>query len=512
MRAAVLDLGSNSFHILVAEASEDGAITPILREREMLHLGAVVTEHGHIPDANADAAVATVAHFVELARRTGADPIMPVATSALRDATNGPEVVARLSEAAGTPVRVVDGETEARLGYRGVRASVVPRAEPVLVMDLGGGSLEFAIGEGDEVQWSATLPLGVGRIAASVVQNDPPTRKDRQRVQRHVDDALAPILRELERRDIGDVVAVGGTVRALARVIAVDAAEWLPASLNMFRVSAPRFDEWAERLSAMTYEERLAVEGMKDTRADHLHVAALIMSAVLERCGIADLVVSDWGMREGALRDAFGLPLPPSGEALRANAVRRLRNLFVAHDPHLDHVATLSLRIFDDLQELHGLGPEARVLLEHGALLHDLGEAIALRQHHKHSAYLIEHSEIRGFSPGEVGVLCSLARFHKSRGTKLDFPAYAALGTERREIVDKLLPLLQIADGLDRSRDQAVQDVTVTLVEDAVEVRLHGNELHTAFGEVLRKTDLFHRTYGLPVRLVDVDADDASAA
>lgn len=506
MRAAVLDLGSNSFHILVAEAGVDGAITPILREREMLHLGALVTQHGHIPRDAADLAVTTVAHFAELARRTGADPVMPIATSALRDASNGPEVVARLSEAAGSPVRVIDGETEARLSYRGVRASVVPREEPVLVMDLGGGSLEFAVGRGDEVEWGASLPIGVGRIASASVRNDPPTRKDRDRIREQVDAALLPILGALQEHQVGDVVAVGGTVRSLARIIAMDTSDWLPASLNMFRIPSVRFGQWAERLATMNNEERLAVEGMKDTRADHLHVAALIMAAVLDRLGIAELMVSDWGMREGALRDAFGLPLPASGDDLRTQAVQRLRNLFVAHDPHLDHVAKLAVRIFDDTSALHGLGATERDLLHHAALLHDLGESIALRGHHKHSAYLIEHSEIRGFSPGEVGIMCTLARFHKSRGINTKFPAYSSLRQDRKTVVDRLLPLLQIADGLDRSRDQAVQDVTLTVGQDAVQIRLHGQELHTAMPELLRKTDVFHRVYGLPVELVDLDA------
>ncbi len=512
MRAAVLDLGSNSFHILVAEASEDGAITPVLREREMLHLGALVTEHGHVPDEDADRAVAVVAHFTDLARRTGADPLLPIATSALREAENGPEVVARLSEAAGTDVRVIDGTTEARMGFRGVRASVVPGREPLLVMDLGGGSLEFALGRGDDVLWSASLPVGVGRIAARSVRNDPLSDGDRRRIREAVDEALLPVLRELEQHEIGDVVAIGGTVRALARVVAASLSDWLPASLNMFRVPAVRFGQWAERLANMDLDERLAVEGMKENRADHLHVAALIIAAVQDRLGIAELTVSDWGMREGALRDAFGLPLPETGSELRSAAVLRLRNLFVAHDAnHLDHVATLAVRLFDDLTELHGLGDAERELLRHAAELHDIGEAIALRGHHKHSAYLIENSEIRGFSPGEVGILCTLARFHKSRGIKSGFPAYAALRGDRQDAVQKLLPLLQVADGLDRSRDQAVHDVEMTVLEDAVEIRLHGEELHTAQPEVLRKTDLFRRTFGLPVRLVDVDATEGAA-
>ncbi len=505
MRAAVLDLGSNSFHILVAEAGDDGSISPILREREMLHLGEVVTTHGHVPDEHVRRAVETVAHFADLARRTGADPLLPIATSALRDAANGPEVVALLSEAAGAPVRVIDGETEAHFGYHGVRASVVPRGEPLLVLDLGGGSLEFSVGHGDEVVWSTSLPLGVGRIAARAVRNDPLTGEDRDRIRAAVDDALLPVLGELSEFRIADVVAVGGTVRALARIIAADLSDWLPASLNMFRVPAVRFGQWAERLAGMDLDQRLAVEAMKERRADHLHVAALVMAAVLDRVGIADLMVSDWGMREGALRDAFGLAIPASGTELRDQAVDRLRGLFVADPRHFDHVALLADRLFEQTVPLHGLGDEDRQVLRYAALLHDIGEAIALRGHHKHSAYLLENSEIRGFSPGEMGMLCTLARFHKSRGISPDFAPYRALRADRRQAVELLLPLLQLADGLDRSRDQSVEELELEIGDGVVDVRLHGADLHTSPGELLRKADLFERTYGVEVRLVDLD-------
>jgi exopolyphosphatase/guanosine-5'-triphosphate,3'-diphosphate pyrophosphatase len=511
MRAAILDLGSNSFHILVAEAGPDGSITPILREREMLHLGAIVAEHGHVPQVHADAAVRTVAHFAELARRTGADPVVPVATAALREATNGPTVVAALSEAAGVPVRVIDGRTEARLSYKGVRSSVATSAEPILVIDLGGGSLELAVGCGDDVQWSVSLPIGVGRMAIEAVHNDPPTWQDLARVRAAVDAALLPVWEELKAHDVGDVIAVGGTVRSLARVIATGLSDWSPASLNMFKIPAVEIGQWAERLATMTLDERLAVDGMKDTRADHLHVAALIIATVLDRLAVAEVTVSDWGMREGVLREAFGLSAPATGEELREQAVQRLRNLFTTHDPHLDHVAALAVRLFDDTRALHGLGDEERALLHHASILHDLGESIALRGHHKHSSYLIEHSEIRGFSPGDLGVLCTLARFHQSRRIKTKFPAYASLGADRRHAVDRLLPLLQLADGLDRARDQAVRDVTARCTGDAVELELHGSDLHTSHDEVLRKTGLFERTYGLPIRLVDLDANGSGA-
>ena len=152
MRCAVLDLGSNSFHLLVADV-EGSAVAPVRREREMLHLGRAVARHGRIPVDLEVRAVATVDRLADLARRSGAQELVAVGTEALR----GPEraaLVARLSEVAGTPIEILDGAEEARLAYLGARASVDVEQEPALVIDLGGGSLELAIGTGERILWA----------------------------------------------------------------------------------------------------------------------------------------------------------------------------------------------------------------------------------------------------------------------------------------------------------------------------------------------------------------------
>jgi len=507
-RLAALDLGSNSFHILVADVLPDGFIQPVLREREMLHLGGVVAEHGRIDGSHLASAVATVRHFAELARRTGVDHLLPIATAAIRDAENADEVVAALSEAAGVPVRVVDGGVEAALAYRGVRAACVFHDEPVLCVDLGGGSLELAIGSRADLLWRVSLPIGVSRLEAALVRKDPLSNKDRQRIRDAVDEAVLPILPQLQEHAWQEVALLGGTVRALARVMLADTSPaWQPMSVNMTLLPAVRFGQWAEKLAVMTAEERSAVRGMKSKRAEHVHIAALILAAVFDRVGIADVRVSDWGLREGAILEAVGMDTVPDRATLRRRAASRLRESFVPDDPHLEHVAHLAVRLFDDLRDIHGLDDRDRDLLANGALLHDLGEAINLRGHHHHGAYLLEHSEIRGFSPNEVAMLCSLVRFHKSRGLSEDYPPFASLRSDRQDRVRRMVPILQLADGLDRARDQGVHDVTCSVTDDRVLIEVHRDELHVSLDELHRKTWLFERTFGVEVEVADVDGN-----
>jgi exopolyphosphatase / guanosine-5'-triphosphate,3'-diphosphate pyrophosphatase len=501
MRAAVLDLGSNSFHVLVADL--DGrTVAPVLREREMLHLGRVVAEHGHVPDEHVERSVATVAHLTELARRSGAQETLAVATAALRDAANGAQVIAALSAAAATPIRVLGGLEEARIGYIGVRASVAVRSEPVLVLDLGGGSLEFATGVGDRVTWSASTPLGASAMSAGL-GSDALRKRDRKALHARVDAALDPLVDMIRAQSVGTTIAVGGTVRALARVLAARAATWLPATVNQFEIRTDDLDELAVELAGLDLDARADIPGMKERRADHIHVAAIVLARALRRLGTRSFTVSDWGLREGLLLDAHGVSTPPTAVELRTDEIERLRTAFVPDDPHPPHVEHLAGQLFDGTAALHELGPADRELLGHAARVHAIGEAIALRKQHFHGAYLVDNAELRGFSPTDSAMLTTLVRFHRSRGINRSFDAFAALGEKDRDRVTRLLALLQVADGLDRAHDQAVSDLDVEVTDDRLVLTLQGRGLHVTTDELERKTQLFTRTFDRDVAIVD---------
>lgn len=504
MRCAVLDLGSNSFHVLVADL--DGrSITPVLREREMLHLGRAVAKHdGYVPDDAREQAVTTVAHLMELARRNRAEESVAVATAALRDAENGGEVLAALSEAAGIDIQVLDGLEEARLAYLGVRASVAVRANPVLVFDLGGGSLELAIGVGDQVVWSTSTRLGASGLSATV-GDGALKKKERRALHERVDAEIDPLIDAVRSHSPKTAIAVGGTVRALGRIVAARRGMWMPATLNQFDVETSELVELRDELIGMDLDERLDVPGMKDRRADHVHVAAVVLARVFQRLHLDHVTISDWGLREGLLLDAYGETTPVTAAQLRVAEVERIRRAFVPDDPHPVHVAGLARQIFDRTGELHELGDEDRELLDHAARLHAIGEMLALRRQHIHGAYLVENSEVRGFSPVDAAILTTLVRFHRSIGIDRRFPAYANLSGYDQRRADHLLPLLQAADGFDRAHDQAVTGIDVVMGDGKVEFRLAGGELHTTRSELDRKVSLFERTFDVEVRVASGD-------
>lgn len=301
MRCAVIDLGSNSFHLLVADL-EGRTITPVLREREMLHLGQTVALTGEIPAADRDRAVTTARRFALVARQSGARRTIAVATAALRTATNGPSVLAALDDAIGAPVRVLTGDEEAALSYRGSRISLDGVQDPALVLDLGGGSLELAIGTGDRTSWTTSLPLGAGSLTA-IAGEGPLDADGAEQLRARIDADLDPLVEVVRTRAPRSAIAVGGPVRAVARVHA--ARDTRPtADLQGFSIEVADLEALCTDLTAADTAGRLAMPGVSPDRADHVHVAAFVLARVARRLGLERLVVGLTGIREGLLLEA----------------------------------------------------------------------------------------------------------------------------------------------------------------------------------------------------------------
>lgn len=303
-RFAVLDLGSSSFHLLVADAEPGGAIHRVGSERVMLRLGAMITDGGKISRSAADAAVSTVLEMRGDAREAGAQRVLAVATAALREARNGREVVERLSEAIGERVRVLSGEEEARLIFRaiGQRYALGPRR--ALGIDLGGGSLELALGARGAVAWERSYPLGSVRLHQELCRDDPMRKEQQDAIAERVRSQLARVAARVARFAPEECVAIGGTVRALHRL-----ANGLDESTHRIpldaRLRRSELDALVLRLADSSHPQRLRMRGMSARRADLLPTGALIVREILRTLGLREVAVCDWGLREGVILDAI---------------------------------------------------------------------------------------------------------------------------------------------------------------------------------------------------------------
>jgi exopolyphosphatase/guanosine-5'-triphosphate,3'-diphosphate pyrophosphatase len=306
LRVGVLDLGSTSFHLLVADASPTGRIERVVRRRVMLRLGAMIAEEGEIPKPVAERAVETARMLRRVAEEHGVEQLLPVATAALRDASNGAPIAKAIATALSTRVRLLSGSEEAHLIFAAFRHRLRLGDDVALGMDLGGGSLELAIGDSDDVQWETTLRIGVARLHSEFVRNDPMKRRERKEIEARVMDALAACLKAIRSHHPPKVAIVsGGTARALARLIE-EQGGGRPVRGGV-RVTADEISEVAHALVEASHDERLDMAGIKASRADLLPTGAVILEALMESLSLRELLFCDWGLREGVILEALGL-------------------------------------------------------------------------------------------------------------------------------------------------------------------------------------------------------------
>jgi len=312
-RLAVIDMGSTSFHLLVADVARDGRIEPVARERCMLHLGAALGADQQIPEEVCEEAVSLVRMFREVALREGATQLIPVATAALRDAQNGEQLRQDLSVAIGEPVRLLRGEEEARTIFR-ASFQRLPQAmfggkaqTPRLALDLGGGSLELALGHHGQVLWECTLPLGTTRLRREFVRHDPMTKAERRAIRDRVRDALDGAGRPDASSTVSRGVAMGGTARALGKLAAARAGIGKAEGINGLFIEQGELKAMRRSLVRADLDERIAMPGLARRRADLAPTGAVILEALVRAWDLEGLVVCDWGVREGTLLEEVGL-------------------------------------------------------------------------------------------------------------------------------------------------------------------------------------------------------------
>ena len=303
-RLAVLDMGSTSFHLVVADVFPDGSIERVTRERVMLRLGALIRDGQAIPADVSDRVVDTAVRLSELATEVSAVRLLPIATAAFRDASNGELLARRVGDAVGEPVHVLSGREEAHAMFSAFRRRIGLGPELEFGWDLGGGSLELAIGDASGVHWETTLPLGAVRIERELDLGDQPGAAARDAVFERVDQELAPHLGALDARELHGAIGSGGTVRALGRLVLARDPGLADAKVGGLVLSGEMLRHLSLELLSSAHEERLAMPGMDARRVDILPVGSAIVDALVEELGFEELTISDWGVREGILLDA----------------------------------------------------------------------------------------------------------------------------------------------------------------------------------------------------------------
>ena len=504
-RIAAIDIGSNSVRQIVADVTSEGGITVVDEMKAAPRLGADLELTGVLGSQSMQRAAEAIGRMAELARQLGAQHIEAVATSAVRDAGNAAEFVARVRQESGIQVRIIDGADEARLSYMSALAHFDLGVGRTVVMDIGGGSLELAMAADGVLDNLVSLPFGALRLTERYLL-DGASRKALARLRRDVRDGVRDVLPRRDWRG-AQLIGSGGTFTNLASIHL--ARRGMLTARNVHATAVPRVDveHILDTLASASPEERRGIVGLNPERADIIVAGLAVAAEVLARLEAREVQVSRYGIREGLLLEAARVtPTIADPGAARERSVREFAERCHFEVPHAEHVQRLALRLFDTIGARLGCDPSERAELADSALLHDVGYHISYDRHHKHAYHLIVHAELLGISPAEQVVIANVARYHRGAPPRKKHGNYGVLDSPMRRRIARLSAILRVADGLDRGHVGAVADVKVRWMQRAIRitpVAANGAKvLRLELWGAHRKSGLLAELAGVPVEII----------
>jgi exopolyphosphatase/guanosine-5'-triphosphate,3'-diphosphate pyrophosphatase len=507
MRIAAIDIGTNSIHMIVVEIRADLSYDVIDREKEMVRLGAGGLDGRALTPEAVHAALQVLSKFRRLAESHRVDEVIAVATSATREAENGGEFLRSITQQTGIRPRVISGTEEARLIHQAAVYGASLPGDTVVVIDIGGGSVEVTRGSGTTIDAARSFKLGVIRLTERFVKADPIDSKDQRKLVRHIDAEIGRYLDQIVRAGFDRVVGTSGTILSLGAVIAASEGRSPGATLRNRRITAKQLRRTRKDLSALDLEQRLRVPGLEPRRADLAVAGAILIDEIMRRLGAADITLSDLSLREGLILDYIARHRKEIAQADRYPDVRR-RSVFELAErcnywpEHAQQVARLSVALFDQTRAIHGLTDREREWLEYAAILHDVGVHISYERHHKHSHYLIKNGHLRGFEPEEIDAIALVARYHRQATPKRKHEDFGELKRRARRTVRTLAAILRLAESLDRSHAQIVSGLELhdRGDDDLLQIRATG-DAELELWSAARHAAAFERLTGKPLRI-----------
>jgi len=507
MRIAAIDIGTNSLHMIVVRVRTDLSFEVIDREKEMVRLGAGGLDGRALTAAAMHAALQVLSKFRRLAESHRVDEIVAVATSATREAENGAEFLKAIAEKTGIRPRVISGTEEARFIHLAAVYGVGVPGDMAVVVDIGGGSVEITRGAGSNAELGRSFKLGVIRLTERFVKSDPLSPRDERKLLKHVDGEIGKYLDQINRAGFDRLIGTSGTILSLGAI--VSAGQGLPAGapLRNRRIPAKQLHRVRKALVSLDLQERLRVEGLEPRRADLAVAGAILLDAIVRRLGASEITLCDLSLREGLVLDYIARHRQQIAQADRYPDVRRRSVIELGErcnywTEHASQVARFAVALFDQTRAIHGLTDREREWLEYAALLHDIGVHISYERHHKHSYYLIQNGDLRGFEPDEIETIALIARYHRQATPKRRHTGFTQLGRRRRSAIRTLAAILRLAESLDRSHSQPIAGFELHDREDDALLQVHtSGDAELELWAATRHAAAFERLLGKPLRV-----------
>lgn len=464
-RIAAIDLGTNSFHAVIVDIYSDGSFRTVDDLKEMVELakgglGKRLAEPAFKRGINA------LKKIKVLCDSQGVEKILAYATSAIREAENGGEFVQKSIDEVGIKINAIPGSMEAELIGYAVQHGVKLDEYPVLMVDIGGGSVEFILGNNKEFFFLTSRKIGVSRMTDIFKPSDPISKENIETLETHYAEELKSVEAALQKKPTKTIIGSSGTMQNIGLMIANRKGLSTNITLNELEFSADDFFQFYKDFSKKTSKQRLGVAGLDEKRVGFINTGVVLVNLLLRKFGIEKVKISTQALREGIIirylkKDMIGIPISGDLADPRRRSIFELLRKCNWHEDHSKQVAKLALILFDALKDELSLLNEDRELVEYAAYLHDIGYYISHSAHHKHALYIIRNSDLKGFKQDEMEIMANVARYHRRSTPKKRHEEYWKMSAPIRTRIRKLSAILRLADGLDRSHFQNVQELMV---------------------------------------------------
>lgn len=503
---AVIDIGASSIRMAIAEIHPNGSVNILERLVQTVSLGKDTFTRRNIRKATIESCVRVLRQYQQKLREYRIEPeqIRVVATSAVREAANRMAFLDRIYIATGLTVEPIQTAEVARITYLGIQpllqSDPALASKTTLITEVGGGTTDVLVLRDENVVHSQTYRLGSLRLRETLEAFGTRANSVRELMETHINRTIQHVRTHAGQTDNFQLLALGGDIRFAASQLG---ARQLSDDITRLPVESLR--EFTNTLLNAHVDQIVERYHLSLTDAESIGPALLIYVRMAEALGATELLVSGFTLRDAVLNEMASQQQLWSREFQRQiySSAVELGRRFLIDEPHGRHVAELAQRLFRELEDEHRLiEPRFELILQVAAVLHESGLFVGPRGYHKHSYYLIINSEIFGLPPEDLRLAALVARYHRGASPKTTHEAYTNLTRFDRIVVSKLAAILRVADAMDHSKSQQVDDFSVEVDNRTLVVSIPGlTDLSLEQLELRQKGSLFEETYGLKVLL-----------
>lgn len=511
-RIGLIDLGSNSARFVVMAIEPSGAYHLIYQDKQLVRLSEGLAASRVLSKEARDRTLHALQVFAHTAELLGVEQMLAVATAAMRNAKNGMAFRDEIEAHTGIPLTIISGREEARLGYLGVVNTLA--CSDFILFDLGGASTEISLIRDHKLCETRSLPIGTLTLTEEFGTADRITAKARKAL-------VARVRKELATLPIPPaaglpLVGIGGTIRNIAKIHQRRENYPIP-KLHNYLMPADQIGELTDLFCSLDFTGRTEIPGLGPDRADIISAGALLIHTLVDYCESPQLIISGNGLREGlffhhyAIHYRHGRLYPDNLLAQSVQNYRATLALDEESDERTEYITTMALRLYDELQPVHGFAPRWRSLLETAARLHDIGVVINFYSHAQHSAYMLANAPLYGLSHAEQSVCALLAGFQDGISGKLRrYENFARVPTrDEVKTASGLSVLLALAKKFDYMHDRGVLALHT---DDDTKTRLHLTARAPADIPLLengfaRHLTEFENQFGIPLEIIWENAD-----